>query len=208
MRSLDAIAAGVAMLRDPHLAQLAQGRPLPKGMTFLLEVASGETEALAAACTMTGRSEATVQKAAGFFIEQVLLNRHSDYYRVLGLSRNALPMELRRHMALMMKWLHPDLFSVPAGGMNFSRSAYVSLVTEAWETLKTSERRAAYDAVLMQKSRNLWQSGLNGGGVLPGKAGLKVRALPSRYSRRHLALHRIERGGFWSRLKSYIGIFG
>jgi hypothetical protein len=208
MRSADAIAAGVAMLRDPHLAQLARRRPLPKGMTLLLEVASGETEALAAACSMTGRSEATVQKAAGFFIEQVLLNRQGDYYRVLGLSRDALPMELRRHMALMMKWLHPDLFSAPAEGMNFSRSAYVGLVTEAWETLKTRERRAAYDAVLMQEKRISWHGGLNGGGVLPGKTELELRALPSRSAGRRLALHRIERGGFWSRLKSYIGIFG
>src|SRR5215472_6894676 len=109
-RRPDAIAAALAMLRDPRLARLAQRGPLPRGMTLLLEVAAGETAALASAHSMTSRSEATLQKAAGFFVEQVLLNRQSDHYRVLGSPRDASAAELRRHMALLLKWLHPDLF--------------------------------------------------------------------------------------------------
>lgn len=127
VRSPDAIAAALAILRDPHLARLAQSSPLPKGMTFLLEVAAGDGDALAAAHASTGRSQATLQKASGFFIEQVLLSRSGDNYRVLGASRDAPNAGLRRHMALILKWLHPDLFQGASEGKGFNRSAYVNL---------------------------------------------------------------------------------
>src|SRR5262249_54869304 len=144
----DAIAAALAMLKDPRFVRLAQRAPLPRGMTLLLQVAAGEGTALASAHSMTSRSERRLQKAAGFFVEQILLNRQSDYYRVLGSSPNAPAAELRRHMALLLKWLHPDLVQSSGDDKGFNRSAYVNLVTNAWEALKTTGRRASYDASL------------------------------------------------------------
>ena len=209
-RSPDAIAAALAMLRDPHLARLAQRSPLPKGMTLLLEVACGEAEALARAQSITGRSEETLRKGAGFFVEQVLLSRHSNNYRVLGATRDAPAAELRRHMALVLKWLHPDLFQGAAEGKSFNKSAYVNLVTEAWATLKTSERRAAYDAVLLDQERNAGKKsrGSNGkAGPLGANRGIGAPARHGqRVHTRRPVLFRPERDTFWNRLLSYIGM--
>ncbi len=208
-RSPEAIAAALAMLRDPQLARLAQRSPLPKGMTFLIEAAAGEGEVLATARAMTGRSEETLQKAAGFFIEQVLLSRHGDNYRILGASCAAPAAELRRHMALILRWLHPDLYQGAAEGKGFNRSAYVNLVTEAWETLKTPDRRAAYDSLLAERKSN---SGKRNGSF-NGKAARAERAAAGSGPRSahkstggRPVLYRIERDSFFSRLLFYLGI--
>jgi DnaJ domain len=203
-----AIAAALAMLRDPRLARLAQRGPLPRGMTLLLEVAAGEAEALAAAHSMTSRSEATLQKAAGFFIEQVLLSRQADNYRVLGSSHDASAAELRRHMALLLKWLHPDLFESSGGDKGFNRSVYVNLVTNAWEALKTAERRASYDASLAgreQDRRPGMRSAEHHGNGVPSGAQAAGARMPHARSRRRRILYRSQSGGFWTRLLFYFG---
>lgn len=145
MQSPEALVAALAVLQDPRLVRVARRAPLPKGVTFLLEAAAGEADAIAAATTITGRSELVLRKAAGFFIEQVLLCRQSDSYRILGAGKTTPEGQIRRHMALLMRWLHPDLVSHGAGPQ-FDKTAYVSRVTNAWESIKTSERRAIYDA--------------------------------------------------------------
>jgi DnaJ-domain-containing protein 1 len=204
----DAIAAALAMLRDPRLARLAQRGPLPRGVTLVLEVAAGEGTALSRAHSMTNRSEATLQKAAGFFIEQVLLNRQSDNYRVLGSSPEATAAELRRHMALLLKWLHPDLLHSSGEDKGFNRSAYVSLVTNAWETLKTAGRRASYDASLASRRRErkpephrAWHEG---NGRPPGAQAAGVRMAQGRIRRRR-AVYRLRGDGLLTRLLSYFG---
>ena len=78
-----------------------------------------------------------VRQASAFFIEQILLGPDADSYRVLGADRKASAPELRRNMALLLRWLHPD--------MHHDHSIFAGRVTAAWETLKTPERRAAYD---------------------------------------------------------------
>jgi DnaJ-class molecular chaperone len=42
-------------------------------------------------------------------------------------------------MALLLRWLHPDM------DRHGERSLFAGRITQAWETLKTPERRAAYD---------------------------------------------------------------
>jgi len=204
----DAIAAALAMLRDPQLARLAQRAALPKGMTLLLEVAAGEAAALASAHSMTNRSGATLQRAAGFFIEQVLLNRQSDNYRVLGSSRTASAAELRRHMALLLKWLHPDLFQSSGDDRGFNRSAYVTLVTDAWEALKTPGRRASYDASLAGRDTRPGTSRArhDGNGMPPGVHAAGTRIWRGRSGRRPVP-YRFRGGGFWTRLLSYFRLF-
>ena len=43
-------------------------------------------------------------------------------------------------MALLLKWLHPDV------DHSASHASLAKRVTMAWDNLKTAERRAAYDA--------------------------------------------------------------
>ncbi len=88
MMSTGAIVAALAMLEHPSAARLAQSASLPKGVTFLLEVAVGEAHALREASQITGRSEEVLQKAAAFFIEQILLQPGADSYRILGGDRS------------------------------------------------------------------------------------------------------------------------
>ena len=189
-RSPEALEAALAMLRRPQLAKLAQQSSLPRGITLLLEVAAGEPEALESAQTLTGRPEPLLRSAASFFMEQVLLGRRGDSYRILGAGSGATSAELRRHMALILKWLHPDRVQPGGEVQHFDQSALAGLVTAAWENLKTGERRAAYDA-----SRKMQVK--------------KAREDPVKRSAasapRRLALYRIEREPIWTRLLVYLG---
>ncbi len=189
-RSPEALEAALAMLRRPQLALLARRSSLPRGIALLLEVAAGEPEALQHAETLTGRPEALLRKAASFFMEQVLLTRGSDSYRILGAGRGETPAELRRHMALILKWLHPDRVPVSGEAQHFDRSALAGLVTGAWENLKTSERRAAYDASRKTEAEPARQA---------------ARRPRGAFVLRKLPLHRIEREPLWTRLLTYLG---
>jgi len=86
-----------------------------------------------------GRSGDVLHEAAAFFIEQILLYPEADNYRVLGATPDAAAAELRRNMAWLMAWLHPDR------APKTERSVLVARVTRAWNDLKTADRRAAYD---------------------------------------------------------------
>ena len=125
------------------MARKVRRLPLPKGMTFLLEIAAGDIEALREAAALTAHPHAVLQEATGFFIEQILFSRNADNYRTLGASSQASYSELRHHMALLMRWLHPDLVSGGACRPCLDRSVYASRVTKAWEAVKSGERRAA-----------------------------------------------------------------
>jgi hypothetical protein len=141
MPSAEALAAALGLRSNPSLVSKAFRMPLPRGMTFLLEVAVGDVDALRKAVALTHHPEAILQEAAGFFIEQILFSRNADNYRTLGASRDASYAELRHHMALLMRWVHPDLISGGASGPCLDRSVYASRVTKAWEAVKTGARR-------------------------------------------------------------------
>lgn len=139
MRGPSALQVALALAETPALVHSQRRQALPSDITLLLEVAAGDLDAVRHACDLTQRSAANVTNAAGFFIEQILFDKDADSYRVLGATPDATAGDLRRHMALLVKWLHPD--TARANG----RSLYATRVTEAWEILKTKERRAAYD---------------------------------------------------------------
>lgn len=134
-----AIRAAIKLLQVPSRVRVTRAEPLPVGVDLLLRIAAGEAEAEETAITSTGRSRELIRQAAIFFIEQVLLCPNSDSYRVLGAASQASSCELRRNMALLLKWLHPDKY--PQG----QRAVFASRVTRAWDDLKTPERRASYD---------------------------------------------------------------
>jgi hypothetical protein len=135
-----AVKLAIDLLHVPSRVRLVRSERLPDGVALLLQIAAGEEEAERSAVAATGRSRETVRRSVAFFIEQILFAPNADSYRVLGASSQASPVELRRNVALLLRWLHPD---VDAGG---ARSIFANRVTEAWNNLKTPERRALYDA--------------------------------------------------------------
>jgi DnaJ domain len=137
-----ALKIAIDLMHVPSQVRLLRSEPLPSDVQMLLRIAAAEEEAASAAVAMTGRSHHVVHQAATFFIEQILFAPESDSYRVLGASPQARASELRRNVALLLRWLHPDLD--PHG----ERSIFIGRVTAAWNDLKTPERRATYDAML------------------------------------------------------------
>lgn len=131
--------AAIDLMRVPTRVRRLRMQPLPDGMTLLLRVAAADRQAESEAMALTNRPPTIVREAASFFIEQILLSPDADSYRCLGARPSATNAELRRHMVLLLKVLHPD--TAPG-----DRALFARRVTAAWDQLKTGERRAAYDA--------------------------------------------------------------
>jgi hypothetical protein len=125
--------------RVPWRVRVVRGQPLPGGMRLVLIVAAGDAASEAAAAAALGRPAEVVREAATFFVEQILLAPGGDSYRVLGCGPAAPTSELRHNMALLMRWLHPDV------AREGERAVFAARIAAAWNTLKTPERRAAYD---------------------------------------------------------------
>jgi formylglycine-generating enzyme required for sulfatase activity/curved DNA-binding protein CbpA len=71
-----------------------------------------------------------------------------DYYRILGVTRDASASDIRRAFRALAKELHPD------SKIGTDTSAYdFQLVTEAYETLKDEARRRVYDDELNTSRR-------------------------------------------------------
>jgi len=137
-----ALKTAIDLMHVPSQVRLLRSEPLPKDVDTLLRIAAGEEDAESAAVAFTGRSHQVVRQAATFFIEQILFAPESDSYRILGATPQAKASELRRNVALLLRWLHPDL---DPGG---ERAIFIGRVTAAWNDLKTPERRAAYETRL------------------------------------------------------------
>lgn len=140
MREATALEVAVGLLHLPSRVRTLRAGDLPADLEILLRIVAGDGDALAESLRSVGAPEQTLTAAASFYIEQVLLHPDADSYRVLGVNPDATTDHLRRNMALLLRWLHPDR---DADG---ARAVFVGRVTDAWNNLKTVERRAAYDA--------------------------------------------------------------
>lgn len=147
MGKADALVVACDLVRRPAKRRALRNAPLPEGVGLVLEIAANDADAVAFARQLTGHPADQLRQTASFFLEQVLFTAHADHYRVLGASRAATTVELRRHMALLMRWLHPDASAAQSPGW-FDHHALVTRVSAAWHVLKSAERRAAYDATL------------------------------------------------------------
>lgn len=150
----------IAIVDRPQLAQRARELPLPEGLDVLLAVAAGEDGTISSLTKCTGVSRLRLRMASSFYIEQVLLSESSDSYRVLGLKHDSTREQLRRHMALLMRWLHPDSANALESVDGLDRRVFASRVARAWQDLKSDDRRAVYDAVLAKRSRHAPQARL------------------------------------------------
>ena len=129
----------IDLMRAPANVRRVRSAPLPKDVNKLLAIAAGDETVLSEAKAGTNRPGTSLREAAGFYIEQILLHPDADHYRVLGVQPGAAITELRRNMALLIRWLHPDQNN------GAERSVFVARVTRAWNELKNEDRRAAYD---------------------------------------------------------------
>lgn len=143
MSEVPAIKTALGLLHLPASLRRIRTEPLPRDVETLLRIVAGDEDEISVAARLTERPPALIRDAAVFYIEQVLFAPHSDSYRVLAATPNASAQELRRNMALLMSWLHPDKY--PAG----DRAVFAARVTRAWNDLRSSDRRAAYDATLV-----------------------------------------------------------
>ena len=142
MGQVAALKLAIDLFHSPARARALRSAALPEGIVEVIRVAADDGKSVESAARALGRSKEMVREAAEFYIEQVLLFPGADSYRVLGVNPDAGYDELRRNMALLLRWLHPD------GGRHGAREVLASRVTHAWGHLKTQDRRDAYDRSL------------------------------------------------------------
>lgn len=145
MAQPSALKLALEIYHMPGRVRSARSEPLQDGVLQVLRIAAGEDEAVDEAAAQLERPAELLKEASAFYIEQILLGPGSDSYRVLGADRDAPVGELRRNMALLLRFLHPDHDS--AG----KRSMFAGRVIHAWDDLKSVERRAAYDETLAKQ---------------------------------------------------------
>lgn len=146
MAQASALKLALEIYHMPSRVRSARSEPLHDGVLQVLRIAAGDDEALSEAATQLERPADLLKEASSFYIEQILLGPGTDSYRVLGADRDAPVGELRRNMALLLRFLHPDLDS------SGKRSMFAGRVISAWDDLKSVERRAAYDETLAKQA--------------------------------------------------------
>ncbi|KLJ00725.1 hypothetical protein [Luteimonas sp. FCS-9] len=135
----EALDIAFGLLRVPARREALRTRPLPDGVTEVIEIASGDDDALRAAVARTGHAPAELLEATRFYVQQVLLADGADAYRVLGARPGAEHARLRRHHRLLLRWLHPDR------GQDWG-DAFAWRINDAWRALRTPAARARYEA--------------------------------------------------------------
>jgi hypothetical protein len=113
------------LARIPALAQSIDEPPLPTDIFEIMRIAAGSPEVCQAASQATGQPVAVLIEAARFYLQQVLLRRDADPYRVLGLRPGASRELARHHLRCLLQWLHPDV-------NKDLDSVYTERVLKAW----------------------------------------------------------------------------
>lgn len=139
MQTVPALRVAIDIHQVPSRVRHARTGALPDGVLDILKIAAGDQELASRSALEAGRTEDVVRAAAIFYIEQVLLCPEADSYRVLGVAPLAPASDVRRNMALLMRWLHPDVMN------DNERTVFAARISRAWNDLKTNERRTVYD---------------------------------------------------------------
>jgi hypothetical protein len=152
-QNIAALRAALYLAAIPSSCTHLRKKPLPDGIGLLLRLVASDGEALQLCAGRTEKSPSELREAAAFYLEQIILAPEADSYRVLGAKRDAPAAELRRNLSLLCRWLHSDVCE------DLSRSVLFLRVTQAWNDLKTPERRAAYDAALARSAASKMVNG-------------------------------------------------
>src|SRR5215510_12620436 len=108
MGQSSALRLALDLLHLPSRVHAMKSAPLHVDIEDVLRIAAGDESVIRSTTESSGRSQDVLRQASTFFIEQILFAPEADSYRVLGANRTARPQELRRNMALLLRWLHPD----------------------------------------------------------------------------------------------------
>ena len=125
-----ALESAMALWRAPRLARAMRSKRLPEGLSFLLRILSGERQALAEAQRLTRLNEDAIISIVEFYVLQVMLFRGAPPRRVLGVELGAERSQIRRHMAYLMGWLHPDKEA------NTWRVVFARRVLDSWHQIE------------------------------------------------------------------------
>ena len=139
--SVDALEQAIALYRAPARLSAAHQRPLVNAL-LLLRIAADDRAAIALAVQACGETTETVSGAALLYIQQVLFADGADAYRLLGAQPDDDTAQIREHYRWLMRWLHPD--RQPERW----EVAYSERVNQAWQILRSTDRRRAYDRSL------------------------------------------------------------
>lgn len=143
-----ALFQALALLRAPRGARPGPDEPLPDGILLLLRLVAGEEQALAIAQESTHEPADTLREAAGFYIQQVMFAAECSSYRVLGVDHDVVDERLREHYRWLARWLHPDR------NPDKWEAVYAERVNQAWQDLRTPERRQHYDQKLRESTES------------------------------------------------------
>jgi hypothetical protein len=104
----EALQVALELFRSPTLARSAKRMPLPKNVLDVIRIAAGDAFEPKIIEATFGWPEADVRAAAVFYLQQVLFDKNSDDYRLLGLSQGSVEVDVKDHKRALLKWLHPD----------------------------------------------------------------------------------------------------
>ncbi len=126
-------------------------KPLPEGITDLLELTAGEVEARSKILSRAAASEAPSElvDATSYFSEQVLFAPGGDHYRVLGLNHDSSIDDIREHYELLVRLFYQDKEnnSIQSNETDFSR------LNRAYSVLRDEKKRAKYNQSLKTQGR-------------------------------------------------------
>lgn len=137
-----AVFAALALHAQPARVGEVAAQPLPRGMLEVIRIASGQPAPIAEWAAGAKVDPERLREAAVFFVEQVLMHRNADHYRVLGLRSDAAEARIREHYRALMGWLHPDRHQ--AGW----HEVFAERVNRAYGALRRADSRSAYDVEL------------------------------------------------------------
>jgi len=140
------VALALAFQRSParHAELMRGGASLPPSVGVLLRLAGGTPPQEMDPELASLASPGELRDAALFFIEQVLFQRDADHYRLLGLSQDAAPGQVKEHHRLLMRLFHPDR----ENHADERREQFATRANLAYNMLRDADSRARYDETL------------------------------------------------------------